>query len=68
MARQDGVHYLLEAARCIVHDRGRRDVHFCLVGDGPELAALRAQSIALAIADYVTFTRTRAGRRADRRC
>ena len=62
MARQDGVHYLLEAARHIVHDLGRRDVHFHLVGGGPEIEALRQQSVALAIADYVTF----AGRVPDR--
>jgi len=62
MARQDGVQYLLEAARHIVHDRGRRDVHFQLVGGGPEIEALRAQSVALGIADYVTF----AGRVPDR--
>jgi glycosyltransferase involved in cell wall biosynthesis len=56
MARQDGVHHLLEAARHIVHDRDRRDVHFALVGGGPEIAALRARSDALGIAAYVTFT------------
>lgn len=55
MARQDGVHYLLEAARHIVRDLGRRDVHFNLVGGGPEIAALRAQSVSLGVADYVTF-------------
>lgn len=56
MARQDGVHYLLEAASHIVHERGRRDVHFALVGGGPEIEALQAHSVALGIADYVTFT------------
>lgn len=61
MARQDGVHLLLEAASHIVHRRGRQDVHFMLIGGGPEIDALRAQSIALGVADYVTFT----GRVAD---
>jgi glycosyltransferase involved in cell wall biosynthesis len=63
MARQDGVHYLLEAARHVVHDRGRHDVHFSLVGSGPELDALRAASARLRIAEYVTFT----GRVPDRK-
>jgi len=62
MARQDGVHYLLEAAGHIVHDLGRHDVQFNLVGGGPEIQALQAQSVALGIADYVTF----AGRVAER--
>ena len=61
MARQDGVHYLLDAARHIVHDLRRGDVHFHLVGGGPELEALRAQSVSLGVADYVTF----AGRVSD---
>jgi glycosyltransferase involved in cell wall biosynthesis len=55
MARQDGVHHLLEAAHHIVHDLGRSDVQFHLVGGGPEIAALRAQSAALGLADHVTF-------------
>ena len=62
MSRQDGIHYLLQAARHIVHDLGRDDVHFCLAGDGPEIEALRALSVSYGIADYVTF----AGRLADR--
>ncbi len=55
MARQDGIHYLLEAVRHIVHTLGRRDVQFHLVGGGPEIAALQAQTAALDVADYVTF-------------
>jgi len=55
MSRQDGVHYLLEAAHHIVHAAGRRDVHFALIGDGPESAALRAHSASLGVADHVTF-------------
>jgi len=55
MGRQEGLHYLLEAARHIVHDLGREDVHFGLVGSGPELEALKAQAQELGVADYVTF-------------
>jgi glycosyltransferase involved in cell wall biosynthesis len=43
MARQDGVHYLLDAARHIVYDRGRHDLHFHLVGGGPEIEAAGAK-------------------------
>ena len=56
MGPQDGVHYLLEAARYIVHDLGRRDVHFGLVGAGPEFEAMQALARELAVEDYVTFT------------
>jgi glycosyltransferase involved in cell wall biosynthesis len=55
MARQDGVHYLLEAASHIVNDLGRRDVQFNLTGGGPEIDALRQYSVGLGVADYVTF-------------
>lgn len=56
MGRQEGIHYLLEAARYIVHELGRRDVHFGLVGGGTELEAMRAYAEELGVADYVTFT------------
>src|SRR5207249_2763447 len=40
MDRQDGVEYLLQAAQHVVHERGRSDVRFLLIGDGPERGAL----------------------------
>lgn len=55
MARQEGIGHLLEAVRYIVHDLGRHDVQFHLVGDGSELQTLREQSVSLRVADYVTF-------------
>jgi glycosyltransferase involved in cell wall biosynthesis len=61
MAQQDGIGHLLEAARHIVHDLGRHDVHFHLVGSGPEIEMLREKSASLRVADYVTF----AGRVSD---
>jgi len=36
MGNADGVHYLIEAAGHIVHRLGRRDVHFLVMGAGPE--------------------------------
>src|SRR3546814_717693 len=56
MGRQEGIHYLLEAARHMVHDLGRTDVQFGLVGGGPELEAMKQLAVELGIADYVTFT------------
>jgi glycosyltransferase involved in cell wall biosynthesis len=56
MGAQEGLNYLLEAARRIIHDLKRSDVQFCLAGGGPELERLKAQAIELDVADYVTFT------------
>ncbi len=56
MGSQDGVAYLLGAARHIVHDLGRTDIHFGLVGDGPEKPSLEALARDYEIGDYVTFT------------
>ncbi|MGI8922450.1 MAG: glycosyltransferase family 4 protein [Fimbriimonadales bacterium] len=56
MGKQEGLHYLLEAAQHIVRDLGRRDVQFGLVGGGTELEELKALAQELKIWDYVTFT------------
>ncbi len=56
MGSQEGIHYLLEATRHIVKGLSRTDVHFGLVGSGPELDALKRLSQKLEVVDYVTFT------------
>jgi glycosyltransferase involved in cell wall biosynthesis len=56
MGRQEGIDLLLEAARVIVQDMGRDDVHFGLVGGGTSLAEMEALAAEKGIADYVTFT------------
>jgi glycosyltransferase involved in cell wall biosynthesis len=56
MGRQEGIDYLLRAARHIVHGLGRRDVHFGLVGGGTSLEEMKALARDLDVADYVTFT------------
>lgn len=56
MGRQDGVHYLLGAARHIVKDMCRTDVHFGIVGDGPEFSSLRSLAKKYGIEDKLTFT------------
>jgi len=56
MGRQEGIDYLLRAAAHIVHDLGRRDVHFGLVGGGTSLGELGRLAAELGVAGYVTFT------------
>src|SRR4051794_18128003 len=56
MGKQEGIDLLLEAARCIVHEHGRSDVHFGLVGGGTSLEEMKALAAKLGVADYVTFT------------
>jgi glycosyltransferase involved in cell wall biosynthesis len=56
MGRQEGIDYLLQAARHIVHDLGRNDVHFGLVGGGTSLDEMKALARELGVEDYVTFT------------
>ncbi|HEX6996052.1 MAG TPA: glycosyltransferase family 4 protein [Gammaproteobacteria bacterium] len=62
IGKQEGVDLLLAAARHIVHGKGRRDVHFTLVGGGTELEKLRQLCTELELDDYVTMT----GRLADK--
>lgn len=56
MGQQEGLHLVLEAVRHIVHDMGRKDIHFGLVGDGPALESLKRLAAEINVAEYVTFT------------
>jgi glycosyltransferase involved in cell wall biosynthesis len=56
MGKQEGVHYLLEAAKHIVETIGRSDIHFGIVGGGTELDELKQLAIDLGVGDFVTFT------------
>ncbi len=56
MGKQEGIDYLLRAARHIVFELGRSDVHFGLVGGGTSLEEMQEYARELGIADYVTFT------------
>ena len=62
MGQQEGIDLLLEAVRYIVLEMKREDVHFGLVGGGTSLNEMKALSVTLGVADYVTFT----GRVSDR--
>jgi len=53
MGNADGVPFILDAAAHIVHQLGRQDVQFLLMGTGPEHEALRRQREALRLGDYV---------------
>jgi glycosyltransferase involved in cell wall biosynthesis len=56
MGKQEGIDYLLRAAAHIVHQLGRTDVHFGLVGGGTSLEEMKVYADELGVSDYVTFT------------
>lgn len=56
MGQQEGIHYLIEAARHIVHTLGRTDVQFILVGGGPMLEELQQMAADKSVSEYMTFT------------
>jgi len=56
MGSQEGIDYLLKAARYIIRDMKRTDIHFGLVGGGTELEHLKSYAKELGVAGYVTFT------------
>jgi glycosyltransferase involved in cell wall biosynthesis len=56
MGRQEGIEYLLHAARFIIKDMRRDDVQFTLIGGGPMLDDMRKMARDLGITDHVTFT------------
>ena len=62
MGKQEGIDYLLRAVSRIVHQLGRSDIQFGLVGGGTSLHQMKARAVELGIADFVTFT----GRLPDR--
>jgi colanic acid biosynthesis glycosyl transferase WcaI len=55
MGEQDGVDLLLQAARHIVHDRGRKDVGFVLMGGGPAYTTFTQLATTLELDEYVRF-------------
>ena len=55
IGKQEGVDHLLRAAKFIVHDCGRNDVHFGIVGGGTELESLKNYTTELGLDHCVTF-------------
>jgi glycosyltransferase involved in cell wall biosynthesis len=56
IGKQEGLDLLLEAVAYMRQSLRRNDVHFVIVGDGTELAAVRQLARELAIEDCVEFT------------
>jgi glycosyltransferase involved in cell wall biosynthesis len=56
MGEAEGIDYLLRAIRHIVHDQGRRDIKFMLIGSGPAAEGLHRLTRELHIDDVVEFT------------
>jgi glycosyltransferase involved in cell wall biosynthesis len=56
IGKQEGIQYLLRAVHHIVSSLNRHDIHFGVVGGGPELERMRTLAQELRVADYVTFT------------
>ena len=56
MGAQEGIDLLLESVRIIVHDLGRDDVHFSLVGGGTSVGEMIELAHKLGVDQYVTFT------------
>jgi len=56
MGAQEGIDLLLASVRHMVHDMGRTDVQFGLVGGGTSLEQMQALAQEMGVADYVTFT------------
>lgn len=56
MGPQDGVDNFISAINVFVHELGRHDTHFALLGFGDSADALRAESTSLGLDPWVTFT------------
>lgn len=53
MGSADGVNLLLDAAAAVVHEMGRKDIQFLLMGDGPEYSDLLALRDKLKLTEFV---------------
>jgi glycosyltransferase involved in cell wall biosynthesis len=56
MAEFDGVDHLIKVVHELVLNRGRTDIHFCLIGSGPMVEGLKRLASDLNVQDYVEFT------------
>lgn len=56
IGQQEGIEYLLEAARYLRDQKGRDDIFWGIVGGGPHLEALRRKSQEMGLQDIVEFT------------
>jgi glycosyltransferase involved in cell wall biosynthesis len=56
IGQQEGIEYVLEAARYLKEDKGRNDIFWGIVGGGPHLDALRKQAHDMGLDDCMEFT------------
>ncbi|MEM6826993.1 MAG: glycosyltransferase family 4 protein [Pseudomonadota bacterium] len=56
MGDQEGIDLLIEAVDYLVHEHGRRDIQFVLVGGGPALENLKSLTRKAGLEDFITFT------------
>ncbi len=56
IGQQEGLDLLLDAAEHLIRTMGRTDVHFGVVGGGPELPAIRADCARRGLDPWFTFT------------
>ena len=56
IGQQEGIEYLLEAARYLRDERGRDDIFWGIVGGGPHLDALRRKATEMGLDDIVELT------------
>lgn len=56
IGQQEGIEYLLDAARYLRDEKGRDDIFWGIVGGGPHLDALRRKSEEMGLQDIVEFT------------
>lgn len=56
IGKQEGLDLLLDAAEHLIRRMGREDVHFGVVGGGPELQAIRDDCAARGLDPWFTFT------------
>jgi glycosyltransferase involved in cell wall biosynthesis len=52
---QEGIDLLLQSVKYLVHDMGRADIQFVLVGDGPNRKRMEALSVKMGLSEFVTF-------------
>jgi glycosyltransferase involved in cell wall biosynthesis len=55
IGRQEGLDLLVDAASHLVNRLGRKDSHFAIIGDGPELGAVKAHAAEMGVAEYFSF-------------
>ena len=56
IGKQEGIDYLLDAAKFLKEIKGRNDISFGIVGGGPYLDEVKAKSLKLGLDDIVEFT------------